>query len=143
IGGAAQFAARIGEVQNNDSATWLPTGAEATRAVAIAKQFPDSGTVSAVVVYVRDGGVTAADRAKAAADRAALGRYADGQVSPVIPAADGEALLVSVPLPATSGGSTGLLDSVTHIRDTVQAHAPPGLSVMVTGTAGMIADFQD
>ncbi len=143
VGGAAQFATKIGDVQNNDSSTWLPTGSESTRAVELAKQFPGNDTVAAVVVYARDGGVTAADRAKATADRAALAKYASGQVGPVVPARDGAALLVSVPLRAPAGASSGLLDSVTHIRDAVQANAPPGLAVKVTGMAGTIADFQD
>ena len=142
IGGVGQFATKIGDVQNNDSSTWLPSDSESTRAVAIATQFPGNDTVTAMVVYARDGGVTAADRARAAADRVALRGYAHGQVGPVVPARDGAALLVAVPLPAPAGGSNGLLDSVTHIRDTAQANAPRGLSVKVTGTAGTIADFQ-
>jgi RND superfamily putative drug exporter len=143
IGGVGQFAAKIGDVQNNDSSTWLPTGSESTRALALARQFPGNDTVQAIVVYARDGGITAADRAKASADRVALRGYAHGQVGPLVPARDGAALLVAVPLPAPAGASANLLDSVTHIRETVQANAPPGLAVKVTGTAGTIADFQD
>jgi putative drug exporter of the RND superfamily len=90
------LAGNLGSVQKNDAVTWLPATAEATRAFERAQAvFPGSMKPVAVVVYARDSGLTAADRAKVETDRAMFAGLAEGdQTSPIVPSADGRALLV-------------------------------------------------
>ena len=135
------MAQKLTSVEKNDNSSWLPKSAEATRAYDRAKAaFPDTNTIPAVVVYVRDGGLTAADRAKAEADRARLAPSGwHGQTSPLIPATDGSAVLFTIPIDG-SGGWQGLPDTVAMIKQTTRAEAPQGLQVAVAGPAALGAD---
>jgi RND superfamily putative drug exporter len=90
----------------------------------------------AVVVYVRDTGITAADRASVEADRAA---FADLGAGPVVESDDGKAVLVTVPVPGR-GAEVGA--AVTRIRQTA-ADGPAGLRTAVTGSAGVEADSDE
>lgn len=141
--GLGPLASKLTEVQKNDNAAWLPRSAEATEAYERAlAHFPDTGTIPAVIVYVRDGGLSDADRARATADREALAPLAkDGEVSPLIPSADGAALLYALPLDGTLGWE-GLPATVQQIRDRM-ADAPAGLRTGVAGPAAVGADFSE
>src|ERR1044072_6805730 len=66
---AGPLAGKLNSAQQNDSSAWLPHNAESTQVVELAKRFSPSDIFPALVVYERpDGPVTAADRAKVAAD---------------------------------------------------------------------------
>lgn len=144
VGVGGGFAAQLQDVQKNDTKTWLPSNAESTRAFDIyGANFPDTNTASAIVVYAREGGLTAADRSKVDRDRAEFIGHAKGQVSPVVPSADGAALLLNVPLETDEKDYTKIGDSVSQIRDIARAGADPGLTVHVTGQAGTGADLID
>src|SRR5690606_12934322 len=54
---------RLGDVEENDAASWLPEGAESTQVVELEEQFRTDETALAVVIYERAGGITAEDRA--------------------------------------------------------------------------------
>ena len=75
-GGGSGLAAagRLAGAQSNDSAAWLPAGAESTRILDVLPRFQPDDTVQAVVVYERASGLTPADRAAADADAAAFRR---------------------------------------------------------------------
>jgi RND superfamily putative drug exporter len=143
-GALMPLAQKLTDVQTNDTSAWLPRSAEATKALDRAKAaFPDTNTIPAVVVYVRDGGLTAADQGKVSADRGVLAQYGmGGKISPVIPSADGSAVLVTIPIDG-SGGWQGLPDTVKKIRDTIAANAPPGLQTALAGPAAAGADSAD
>src|SRR3954462_4149915 len=66
LGGSYQ--GRLGEVQKNDNAAYLPATAESTRVGDEQRRFTDVETVPGFVVYHRDGGLTGADKAAIAAD---------------------------------------------------------------------------
>src|SRR3954449_4896222 len=66
LGGSYQ--GRLGEVQKNDNAAYLPTTAESTRVADEQRRFADVETVPGFLVYHRDGGLTDADRAAITAD---------------------------------------------------------------------------
>jgi RND superfamily putative drug exporter len=95
-----------------------------------------------VVVYERPGGaITPADQAKAAADAK---RFADldhvGKVIGPIPARDGRALQVVVPV---KSGKNGWNDIAPVVKDLRSIAHPSGASVYVTGPAGYAADFAE
>jgi putative drug exporter of the RND superfamily len=139
---AAPLAAKLTEVQNNDALMALPRSAEASAALARAEAaFPGSDRLVAVAVYARDSGLTGADRAKAAADRAAFAHYAEGgQVPPAVPSSDGKALLLSFPL---AGGDEAQSEAATRVKEQLAGGAPAGLRTALTGSAGAVDDIFD
>lgn len=129
------------EVTTIDAAQVLPRDAESTRALIREREgFPGADTPVAVIVYVRDGGLTAQDRMAVDADRAALaGISRDNTIGPAIPSRDGQALLLSFPI---TGDLTASYDAVQRIKQRL-SQAPQGLRTAVTGPAGVIADAHD
>src|SRR3712207_4830818 len=69
---AVVLAGRLGDVEQNDNSTWLPSNAESTEVLQRASTFQPADSVPAIVVYDRPGGVTPADVTKARADAAAF-----------------------------------------------------------------------
>ncbi|WP_107772020.1 MMPL family transporter [Nocardioides sediminis] len=61
--GAAMFASKLADVQNNEASSWLPESAESTRAFEKLEPFQDPNAIPTVVVYEREGGLTEADLA--------------------------------------------------------------------------------
>src|SRR4051794_5352739 len=88
--------AKLADVQENDVAAWLPGDAESTKVIEQSQKFSDPDDIPAVVLYVRDGGITPADTAKAQADIAAIKQVEGitGDVVGPIPSEDGKALQV-------------------------------------------------
>jgi RND superfamily putative drug exporter len=134
--GLGPLAGKLGDVEENDAAAWLPAGAESTQVVELEEQFRKDETMLAVIVYERSGGITSADRAKAAADVTALQRLPGAQkASGPFPSKDGKALQTLVPL--TDEDVTGAVDQARDIAK----RGPPGLTAHVTGPAGSGADM--
>ncbi|GAB2573841.1 MMPL family transporter [Streptomyces capparidis] len=132
------LAGKVGDVEENSANAFLPKNAESARVNDLLERFRTDELTPAAVVYARDGGLTAQDRAKAEEDRAAVAELAHGgEAPPVAPSDDGAALLVTVPL---SMEEDDLTDRVEQIRDIVEANAPPGLEVKVAGPAGSLTD---
>ena len=145
--GAGSFAAKLNSAQQNDAAAWLPKNAESTQVVDLAKRFTPSDIFPALVVYERtDGAVTAADKAKVAADVKRFAGVQDvtGEVLGPIPSEDGKALQVVVPIKVAEEGNgwEELAPRVEEMRSIARADAG-GLGVYVTGPAGSFADFAD
>ncbi|TYK49437.1 MMPL family transporter [Actinomadura decatromicini] len=129
------LAGKLGDVEKNDAASWLPEGAESTQVVELEERFRKDETMLAVIVYERSGGITAQDRAKAASDVPALQKLPGAQKAQgPFPSKDGKALQTLVPL--TDEDITGAVDQA---RDLTQ-RGPPGLTAHVTGPAGGGAD---
>src|SRR5687768_17135450 len=64
---------RIGDVETNDERNWLPADAGSTRALDLAdREFTRGDPEYLLLLYVRDSGLTAADRQKARRDEDAL-----------------------------------------------------------------------
>ena len=105
---AGPLAGKLNSAQQNDSSAWLPSNAESTQVVELAKGFVPSDVFPALVVYERpDGPVTPADRAKAAADARRFAGIQDvaGKVVGPIPSEDGQALQVVVPVRVAEEGN--------------------------------------
>ena len=142
--GASGPAGRFEDAQTNESTSYLPGSAESTRALQQVERFQDGEgeLAEAVVVYRREGGLTAADRAAIAEHRASLNADrppATGVTGPPIPSEDGTAALLIAPVTVAEGESDLLVDAVDQIRDRV-GEAPAGLEVKVTGGAGYSRD---
>src|SRR4029453_14903633 len=102
---AGPLAGKLNSAQQNDSSAWLPKDAESTRVIELAKRFVPSDSFPAVVVYELPGPATHSDQARVAADAE---RFAGldhvGKVVGPIPASDGRALEVGVPVEIGRGG---------------------------------------
>ncbi|HSO65313.1 MAG TPA: MMPL family transporter [Ornithinibacter sp.] len=164
LGGSAQ--GKLSGVQSNDNSTFLPEGAESTLVSEAVAQLNESDTLPYLVVVQRaDGAALAPQDLQAVTQFAAgipalglpelgegatLGDYLVGDTAPVpIPSEDGEAVLVSVPLDATtgteaSGETSALVEGATALRTEIVATlAPVGLEGNVGGPGGLIADFAE
>ncbi len=138
---AGPYSGKLGEVQSNDSAAFLPSSAEATEVAALQRRFQSQDVSPAVVVYVREAGISAADRRAVEADARSLGTL-PGLVGPVagpVPSRDGKALELVVPLDADLGsGVSGTIDTVRH---QARSGLPAGASAYVSGPAAFSADL--
>jgi putative drug exporter of the RND superfamily len=144
---AANPASKFEDAQQNESTSFLPGDAESTKVLEQLEGFQDENgeQADAVIVYAREGGLTAADRAAIAEDRASLNSdrpQGAGATGPPIFSEDGTAALLVTPLFVEEGDSDALADAVDDIRDRVH-DAPEGLQVEVTGGAGYSADAID
>jgi putative drug exporter of the RND superfamily len=142
ISAIGPLAVKLTGALNNDQLGALPAKAETTQAARrAAAAFPEPDALVAVVVYARDGGLTAADTAKVDADRAAFAPLAiDGRIEAPVPAADGKATLLSFPL---AGDDDAQSAAVTTIKHQLESGTPPGLKVALTGSAGANDDLFD
>ncbi len=142
IGGlGGPFAGKLGSVQTNDNAAFLPSSAEATEVSALQKTFQSQQVNPAVVVIERVGGLTAADRTAAgkAADSLNSIKGLVGKVVGPTPSKDGVAIELIVPLDANLGAD--LATTVDQVRSTLDSTLPAGLTSYVTGPAGFAADL--
>jgi RND superfamily putative drug exporter len=131
---------QINSVATNDQSQQLPASAEATKVQELQKQFRASDVIPAVLVYQRDTGLTNADHTLIKSQLAGLDGLkgvASGAASPVIVSDDGQAAEAFVPLDT----SVKVSDTVKVIRAQLADNLPSGLSVYVTGPAGLSADI--
>jgi RND superfamily putative drug exporter len=151
VGGfGGSYQGRLGEVQKNDNAAYLPATAESTRVSDEQQRFSPVQTIPGFLVYQRAGGLTAADRTKIAADLAAVRRTSGVAVEQVADASfstDGTTASVSVPLIGRDG--TKAVDGATLVTiekgivATAKTGAPAGLVVHSAGVGGLLVAFID
>ena len=133
---------KLNGVEKNDAKSWLPASAESTKVVDVQSHFQSPNVYAGVVVYLRPSGLTAADRAKAAADArgfAGVSGVVPGQVAGPILSADGKAMQTVVQVNLGSQGFSGAGKAVDAIRAVASSNAN-GLVVHVTGPLGNLAD---
>lgn len=146
--GTAPLAQKLTDAQDNDAASWLPGSAESTQVLHLSENFrPEQ--IPAVVVYARDGGLTARDRAEIAEDVSELKRLTDHGIrgaetrGPVFDReADPRAAQVLVPITMDEKGWERISPAVESIRDVVGTGGA-GLAVHITGPGGTSADFAE
>jgi putative drug exporter of the RND superfamily len=144
------LAAKLGDATRDETASFLPDDAEATRVQELLKdRFPGGETALGLIVYKRDGGLTEADRAKIARDAQRVDdaipvtQPAQVPFSPDAPpglvSQNGEAAytVVTVPLDFDRTADWG-----KESRDLV-GDGGGGLEVYVTGDLGLFADFEE
>jgi len=136
---------KISDVSTNDQASFLPASAESTQVAALTADFAGSDDIPAIVIAVRDGGLTADDLeyldavAESLPDmpevpgEPGVPSFGDG-ISPVIVSDDGEAAQIIIPIADEVGATVEFLaDEVFLGRG--------DLVVYVTGPAGFTADL--
>jgi RND superfamily putative drug exporter len=145
-GGLSSQAGKLEEVQKSDTADFLPGEAESVAALEQSRRFPSGDVTPAVVVAVRAGGLTGADRRAVAEVRSFAGSaglpLAVRAVPPPRDSRDGEAVLLAIPLDA-AGGSDPVAEAVDRLRDELARTAPAGLETAVTGPAGFSTDLKN
>jgi putative drug exporter of the RND superfamily len=128
--------------EKNDASAWLPANAESTKVLDLQSHFQSPNIFPAVVVYDRASGLTAADRAKAAADaRSFAGLHGVGpeHVTGPIPSADGKAMQTIVSVNLGTQGWNGAATAASSIRAITLSNAN-GLASHITGPLGNAAD---
>ncbi|WP_406422563.1 MMPL family transporter [Streptomyces sp. NBC_00842] len=135
------LAGQLSEIEKDELTIELPRGAESTDVAGLADRFADGKISLGIVVYVRDSGLTAEDKAKVASDIKEFATFAAGEVGPARPSDDGKALTAFVPLGKED--STALADNAEKVRDRATADRPDGLEARLTGPAGNSLDAAD
>ena len=137
-GFAGPYSGKLADVQTNDNAAFLPKTAESTEVNDLQRRFIDQETTPGIIVWERESGITAADRALATQQLAEVRAVPKVvSVTPLIPSQDGRALQAVVQLAGTDGME--LTDAANAVRDEVQGS--DGLSAYLTGPAGLLADL--
>ncbi|MGW0294866.1 MMPL family transporter [Streptomyces tuirus] len=145
---AAPLAMKLTDAQDNDAASWLPGSAESTQVLQISEDFrPEQ--IPAVVIYARESGLTAQDRARIAEDVRQLKQLSDHGIigeqtrGPVFDRqADPRAAQVFVPILMDEEGWERISPAVDSIRDVVGTGSD-GMTVHITGPGGTSADFAE
>jgi RND superfamily putative drug exporter len=140
----------LSKVTTDETATAdsLPSDSQSAQvASTLRKRFPDGDPLLALAVYRRAGGLSAADKAKLAADAARIAKL-DGVarvLAPVGPLAppglvsrDGSVAFTAIPL--TSRDSDKRTDAIKAIRK-ITGTDSGGLQVHVTGAAALQSDL--
>nr|WP_107120300.1 MMPL family transporter [Streptomyces antibioticus] len=136
---ASPFASKLADVQHDRAVDYLPGSADSTQVATIQDRLPGGEATEMVVVYHRDSGLTAADKATAAAqiDRIAGAHQLTGRPQGV-PSEDGTTLMYPVAStePGTDEKARDAL--VNDVRDI--AHDDGGMSVDVGGPGALQTD---
>ncbi|USQ79762.1 MMPL family transporter [Ornithinimicrobium faecis] len=119
----------------------VPASAESAVAAQVGETFPGSDVAPVLVVLDRGGDpLEQADLDAAAEMGEALAALTGHAVSPVIPAEDGAAAMLSVPI-TLGADNSATADVVDDVRATVAEHTAQGLTAQVTGGPAFGADI--
>src|SRR5215203_1157713 len=113
-GPLGSFSGKLGDVQENDSAAFLPDSAESTRVTELQRGFDTERTLPVILLWESDDGAldpAALQEAQELVDEAVAvageaGALA-GDPSPAIPSDDGEAVQVVLPFDPDLGDALG------------------------------------
>jgi len=139
---AFPLSSKLTGAEENEAKAWLPANAESTKVLDVQSRFQSPNIFPGVIVYERASGLTAADRAKAAADArkfADVNRVLPSRIVGPIPSADGKAIQTIVQVNLGDEG----WDNAGKIADSINAiiHSDAnGLSAHITGPLGNAAD---
>lgn len=136
---AGPFASKLADAQQDRIVDYLPASADSTQVAELQDQLPGGKATELVLVYHRDGGLTAADRETAAAQVAEIGRAHRLTSDPsAIPSKDGTTLMYPV-VSTEPGQDEEARDAlVDDVRDV--AHGENGMSVDVGGSGALDTD---
>jgi len=143
LGVAGSVGSKLMSVEKNDAIAFLPAHAQSTQVQNLLGRFPGGTTIPATVVYHRDGGLTAADLATIASDKATIDASPDRAVDqqpagPTVVSSNHETAYFSVPL-SSSAAIDPITTAVDALRTTV-GEGTGGLDVKVTGQAASLVD---
>ncbi|WP_431710031.1 MMPL family transporter [Glutamicibacter uratoxydans] len=127
---------KLSEVQTNDQAAFLPTSAEATKALEWQDKFRDSDAIPAVVLVTSEDGLDGQVAATLAEDLSDF-EYLDGEVTGPFISEDGLAIELLIPI----SGEVKADEGVEALRTLLPDLIPEGSISYVTGPAGFSADL--
>ncbi|MFJ3888954.1 MMPL family transporter [Streptomyces rubrogriseus] len=139
---ASPFAAKLGDAQRDRAVDYLPASADSTQVAKIQERLPGGEATEMVLVYHRDAGLTAADRATAAEQVAEIADAHELTGRPAgIPSKDGTTLMYPVAStePGTDEKARDAL--VNDVRDI--ARGGDGLGVEVGGSGALATDASE
>src|SRR5215211_1305094 len=143
-GPLGSFSGKLGEVQENDSAAFLPDSAESTRVTELQRGFDTERTLPVILLWEGDDPLppAAAQQAQALVDDAvAVAEDAgalQGQASPVIPSEDGLAFQAVLPFDPDLGDA--LPEVIGELRELPGIE---GTTSYVTGPGAVFSDFAE
>ncbi|MFE7272890.1 MMPL family transporter [Streptomyces sp. NPDC057623] len=139
---ASPFASKLADVQRDRAVDYLPASADSTQVASIEDRLPGGEATEMVVVYHRDGGLTAGDRATAAEqiDRIAGAHRLTGEPEG-IPSRDGTTLMYPVASTEPGQDEEARDALVGDVRDI--ARGDDGLSVDVGGPGALATDASE
>lgn len=121
----------VGEAEHaTDSRDNLPENADSTAAAYLLDDLPDEATEAAIVLWTADSGKLSDD---------ALADIKDQAEGELIPSEDGTAVFTVIPIEGGNADEIG--EKVDALREDLRAEAPDGVTVGVTGPAGIRADL--
>ncbi|MER5467415.1 MMPL family transporter [Streptomyces sp. NPDC002685] len=133
------FAAKLADVQHDRAVDYLPASADSTQVAKIEDRLPGGEATQLVLVYHRDGGLRAADRATAARQVAAITRANPLTGTPeAVPSRDGGTLMYAVASTAPGSDEKKRDAFVNDVRDV--ARGTDGMSVDVGGPGALATD---
>ena len=135
----AYLGSQLADVQDNEAASWLPGSAESTRALEKLAPFQDANDIPTIVVYSREGGLSADDLAAIQGQVAQIQDLAGvtGQVVGPIASADGVVAQTLVTFNFGKNGWNDLPDTADALRELAKID---GVTVNVAGQGGQAAD---
>ncbi|MFG2499151.1 MMPL family transporter [Streptomyces sp. NPDC048441] len=151
---AAPLAQKLTDAQDNQASSWLPGSAESTQVLDISDEFRTE-QIPAVVVYARESGLTAKDRARIAEDVSELkelrahgirGAETRAAVFDTKDPNTAAAAQIFVPITMDEKGWERIAPAVDSIRERVggtTGERSNGLAVHVTGPGGTSADLSE
>ncbi|MEU6736140.1 MMPL family transporter [Streptomyces physcomitrii] len=133
------FGGKLADVQRDRAVDYLPASADSTQVAEMQDRLPGGETTRLVLVYHREGGLTAADRDQAAGqvERIAETFELTGRPGPV-PSKDGATLMYPVGSTAPGTDEEARDDFVHGVREITEGG--DGLSVDVGGPGALATD---
>ena len=146
----APLGGKLADAVDDRFESFLPEDAQSTEVAELQRERFESGqTATGLVVYRREGGLSAEDRAKIAADAQAVDRELELKAPPIVPfqpnsppdvaSADGE---VAYSVLTFENDFEELGEDGKEVRDIV-GDGGGGLETYVTGQLGFSADFEE
>ena len=139
VAALGSLAGKLQGAEKNDASAYLPSSAQSTQELNEQNLFQSKNLNPALVVYVRDSGVTAADLRKARADAHYFASLpaVNGRMAPPVVSKDHKA--IETVIGADLGYNSDLSGFVATVKDTASKDSA-GLSVYVGGPAASAAD---
>jgi len=140
---AFPLSSKLTGAEKNNASAWLPGSAESTKVLDVQSRFQSPNIYTGVVVYVRDSGITAADRATAAADARQFARVQGvlpRQIVGPVESADGKAIATTLQVDLGSKGWSAATTATDSLRAIATSSKPDGLVSHITGPLGIAAD---
>jgi RND superfamily putative drug exporter len=146
----APLGSKLADKTDDRTESFLPKDAESTRVVQLLdKEFPGGQTITGLIVYHRDGGLTAQDKAKMVSDAKAADAKLPLVGRPIVPFQPGSPPDLVAPdedlaytVVAVPDNQDKLGDWGKDLRD-ITGKGSQGLGVYVTGNLGFNADFKE